>query len=226
MLPRCRGRRCSTCTRPTPFPSTDRSTAPASTRCSTHSPSTSAATSPASRASIETSKGLVLVQVVGNRREVTTLLPHEHQHPTDLGRHLHPLICQRFAVSRHQQITVICRCRGRGKSLAEVAAGRLARHGERARWSATMLTTPSARSSPPADQHGRRRSGDLTEARPAAFRHHDVDQPELVLEVEEGGALRGHRPLAVRDHTGDTHGAGRFGVPQLLRGEHPQRFIS
>ncbi len=33
---------------------------------------------------IETSKGLVLVQVVGNRREVTTLLPHEHQHPTDL----------------------------------------------------------------------------------------------------------------------------------------------
>ncbi len=33
---------------------------------------------------IETSEGLVLVQVVGNRREVTILLPHEHQHPTDL----------------------------------------------------------------------------------------------------------------------------------------------
>jgi len=33
---------------------------------------------------IETPDGLVLVQVVGTRREVTPLLPHEHQDPTNL----------------------------------------------------------------------------------------------------------------------------------------------
>jgi G3E family GTPase len=33
---------------------------------------------------IDTPDGLALVQIVGTRREVTLLLPHEHQHPTDL----------------------------------------------------------------------------------------------------------------------------------------------
>ena len=71
-----------------------------------------------------------------------------------------------------------------------------------ARWSATTLITPSAALEAAADHHRRCLAGDAAEPRPAALRHDDVDQPGLVLEVEERRALRGHRALAVGDHAG------------------------
>src|SRR4051794_10569187 len=49
------------------------------------------------------------------------------------------------------------------------------------------------------DEHRRRRASDPPEPGPAALRAHDVDEPGLVLEVEERRARRRRRSLPVGD---------------------------
>ena len=71
--------------------------------------------------------------------------------------------------------------------------------------SATTLITPSCFSSRPRISSAGAAPSDPSMADPAALRAHDVDEPGLVLEVDEDGARRGGRALAVGHHAADEH---------------------
>ena len=73
--------------------------------------------------------------------------------------------------------------------------------------SATTFTTPSTFSSRPRTSSAAAPSGHPAVARPAALRAHDVDEPGLVLEVDERHALGRGRALAMRHHPADHHPA-------------------
>src|SRR5207245_11299042 len=56
-----------------------------------------------------------------------------------------------------------------------------------------------------ADEQRTRGARDAAVTRPQALRADDVEEPGLVLQVEEGGALGGGRTLPVRDHSSHEH---------------------